>query len=185
MAEVLPQIWQRDPQKGLEGLQELRRLIRGALAEMRTLLVELRPSAILKTTLSELFTQLTEAVSNKEDLSFKVYIEKIPVLPAEVQTTFYRVAQEAINNVVKHSRATEAWVSLSVIPPLSAGFVEDWQGEVKLVVSDDGSGFMIGDYQAGHFGLIIMRERAEAIHATLELESQLGLGTKVTLIWHP
>ena len=183
VAEVLPQIWQRDPQQGQEGLLELRRLTRGALAEMRTLLIELRPSAIIKTPLSELLTQLTEAVTIRADLSFQLYIEKVPVLPAEVQTTFYRVAQEAINNVVKHTKANQVGISLSVSPPFTAVFTEDWKGEVKLVVSDDGSGFTPGNAQPGHYGLSIMQERAAAINATLDIEGQPGLGTNIALTW--
>jgi PAS domain S-box-containing protein len=183
VAEVLPQIWQRDPKQGQEGLLELRGLTRGALAEMRTLLLELRPSAILKTPLSELLTQLTEAIASRKELSFQLYIEKSPVLPAEVQTTFYRVAQEAIHNVVRHSHANQVGVSLSISPPFTSVFTEDWKGEVKLIVSDDGSGFTPGNVQPGHFGLSIMQERAVAINATLEIESQPGLGTNIALTW--
>ncbi len=52
-----------------------------------------------------------------------------------------------------------------------------------MVVSDDGSGFTPGNVQPGHYGLNIMKERAEAINATLEIESQPGLGTNIALTW--
>ena len=61
LAEVLPQIWRRDPELGLQKLEKLRQLTRGALAEMRTMLLELRPSALIDTPLSDLLAQLAEA----------------------------------------------------------------------------------------------------------------------------
>ncbi len=111
VAEVLPQIWQRDPEMALQSLEELRRLTRGALAEMRTMLLELRPSAVIKTPLGELLAQLTEAITSRSGLPFQLFIEQVPSLPEEVHTSFYRVAQEGLNNVVKHAQASLVTVS--------------------------------------------------------------------------
>ena len=86
-------------------MSSLRRLTRGALAEMRTFLLELRPSSLINTPLSDLLAQLAEAVSSRSGLSFQLFIEKIPILPESVQVNFYRIAQEALNNVVKHAKA--------------------------------------------------------------------------------
>ena len=112
VAEVLPQIWRRDPDRAMQSLEKLQRLTRGALAEMRTVLLELRPSAVTKTPLGEILAQLTEAVTSRSGLAFQLYIEKIPLLPEEVQLNFYRIAQEALNNVVKHAQARQVTVSL-------------------------------------------------------------------------
>ena len=68
LAEALPQIWQRDPDHAAESLDGLRRLTRGALAEMRTLLLELRPTALLKTSLPELISQMTEGATGRKRL---------------------------------------------------------------------------------------------------------------------
>jgi PAS domain-containing protein len=111
VAEVLPQMWQRNPEMAQISLEELRRLTRGALAEMRTMLLELRPSAVIKTPLGELLAQLTEAVTSRTGLPFQLFLEQIPSLPAEVHTSFYRVAQEGLNNVVKHAQASLVTVS--------------------------------------------------------------------------
>ena len=116
VAEVLPKIWRRDPEQALESLEELRRLTRGALAEMRTMLLELRPSALVNTPLSELLAQLTEAVTSRTGLPFQLFIEQIPSLPEDVHISFYRIAQEALNNVVKHAQASQVAVSLSAMP---------------------------------------------------------------------
>jgi signal transduction histidine kinase len=183
VAEVLPQIWRRDPQLAQQSLENLQHLTHGALAEMRTLLLELRPSAVIKTPLSELLAQLTEAITCRINLPFLLFIEHIPTLPEDVHIGFYRIAQESLNNVVRHAQASQVSVSMSATP-----FVPDptqaWNGEVKLMVRDDGHGFDTRDEVTQHLGLAIMGERATAIGAALSIESQPGNGTTVTLTWH-
>ena len=183
VAEVLPQIWRRDPEKTLQSLEELRRLTRGALAEMRTMLLELRPASVLKTPLPELLAQLAEAITGRIDLPFQLFLEQVPSLPEEVHISFYRIAQEALNNVVKHSQATHVTLGLSAAPFTSvlageAGY------EVKMVIADDGVGFSSEVKGHEHLGIGIMRERADNIAALLSIDSQLAHGTQVTLIWH-
>lgn len=182
LTDVLPQIWRRDPEQGFQTLDKLRRLTRGALAEMRTLLIELRPSALHNLPLSELLSQLTEAMTSRSGVPFKLSIEKIPMLPDDVQEAFYRIAQEALNNVVKHAQAISAMVSLSVIQLADAadGIPRD---QVKLVVQDDGVGYLTSIEKPGHLGIGIMRERAAAIQAALTIESRPGHGTLVSLVW--
>ena len=105
LADVLPQIWRRNPEQGLQKLDKLRQLTRGALAEMRTMLLELRPAAVVKRPLGDLLAQLAEAVTSRSGLPFQLMIEQIPPLPENVQINIYRIAQEALNNVVKHAQA--------------------------------------------------------------------------------
>ncbi len=119
VAEVLPKIWRRDQKLGLSGLEELRRLTRAALAEMRTMLLELRPSAVIKTPLADLLAQFTEAVTSRSSLAYKLFIEQIPSLPEEVHICFYRVAQESLNNVIKHAHASHLEVHLSASPVIT------------------------------------------------------------------
>jgi signal transduction histidine kinase/PAS domain-containing protein len=183
VAEVLPQIWQRDPALAQAGLAELRRLNRGALADMRTMLLELRPAALIKTPLSDLLAQLTEAITSRTGLPFQLFIEKTPSLPEGVHIAFYRVAQESLNNVVKHAQASHVAVSLSV-NSLTVEPNEPWRGEVKLMVRDDGRGFAAQEQESQHMGLVIMRERAAGIGAILTVESLDGSGTTVTLTWN-
>ncbi len=181
LADVLPQIWRRDPEQGFQRLEKLKRLTRGALAEMRTMLLELRPTAVVNTPLSDLLAQLTEAIASRSGLPFQLYIEQIPSLPENVQINFYRIAQEALNNVVKHAQARQVTVSLSATP-LPADSAVGGRHEVRLVIQDDGVGYSPGLEKSTHMGIAIMRERAAAIQARLTLESQPGHGTQVTLI---
>jgi len=182
LTDVLPQMWRRDPEQGFQTLDKLHRLTRGALAEMRTLLIELRPSAMHNNPLSELLSQLTEAITSRSGVPFQLSIEKIPLLPDEVQEAFYRIAQEALNNVVKHAQALRVTVSLNG-GQLAAGENGRHQYQVKLLVHDDGVGFSKGTGKLGHFGIGFMRERAAAINAVLTIESQPGHGTLVSLTW--
>ena len=109
IAEVLPALWKTDQAEGQQMLCELRGLTRGALAEMRTLLLELRPSALVEANLGDLLRQLAESVSGRAGIPVTVVVDGCPPsdLPDEVHIAFYRIAQEALNNVMKHPRAAE------------------------------------------------------------------------------
>ncbi len=183
VAEILPQVWQRDPAEAQQGLEELRLLTRGALAEMRTMLLELRPTALIETKLEDLLWQLTEAITGRAQLVVTFNIEPIPTLPPQVHVTFYRVAQEALHNVVKYAEASHVVISVHPSPPVLPQEADNWWGQLVLQVRDDGLGFDPNDTEPGQLGLGIMRERAEAIGAMLTIASQPGRGTQVTLAW--
>jgi signal transduction histidine kinase len=176
-------VWQRDPEEAQKGLEELRDLTRGALAEMRTLLLELRPTALVETKLDDLLLRLTQAVTSRAQLPITVNLEPSPTLPPDVQVTFYRVAQEALNNAVKHAEASQLTLSLQASPPVSRQQPDGWQGRVVLRVSDNGQGFETEQTHLHHLGLGIMRERARAVGANLTIQSQPDQGTEVILAW--
>ncbi|HSR34401.1 MAG TPA: sensor histidine kinase, partial [Anaerolineae bacterium] len=181
IAEVLPRIWERDPEEGRRRLQELRELTRGALAEMRTLLLELRPSALVEARLSDLLHQLAESITGRARVSVALEVEGECDLEAEVKIALYRIAQEALNNVAKHAGATQAMICLRCLPLLAGG---KQSGTVlELAICDDGIGFDPGSIAPNSMGLGIMRERAQAIDAALTLESQPGAGTQIEVLW--
>jgi signal transduction histidine kinase len=181
IAEVLPRLWERNPAEGRRRVGELRELTRGALAEMRTLLLELRPSAMTEASLAELLRQLAEAATGRARIPVTVTVDIEPELPPDVQFAFYRIAQEALNNVAKHSGAHSANVALSPVARLGDG--REKEGQVELSVRDDGCGFDPAGISPDNLGLSIMRERAEAIGATLRIESKAGEGTRVSIVW--
>jgi signal transduction histidine kinase len=175
IAEVLPRLWDRDQTQVRPRLEELRRLCRGALAEMRTLLVELRPAALADMQLGDLLRQLAEATTSRGSVLVEVELDgEPPRLPPELNVGLYRLAQEALNNVSRHADARHAWVRLRS--------QADW---LDLQVRDDGCGFNPDPalIPPGHFGMRIMRERADALDLTLEVESQVGIGTTVRIAW--
>jgi len=175
IAEVLPELWDLDPEEGRQRLAELRRLTRGALAEMRTLLVELRPGALTELPMGDLLRQLAEATTGRTRLEVTARVAgQARPLPPGVQVALYRIAQEALNNVVKHAQARHATVTLSY----------DASGDLRLRVEDDGRGFDPSAIPAGHLGVGIMRERAEGIGARLGLSSRPDGGTAIEVHWH-
>jgi len=117
ISEVLPRIWERDPEEGRRRLDELRELTRGALAEMRTLLLELRPSALVDAALNDLLRQLAESITGRARVPVAVELEGKCTLSPEVKIALYRIAQEALNNVAKHAGASQATVHLRCTPP--------------------------------------------------------------------
>jgi signal transduction histidine kinase/PAS domain-containing protein len=181
IAEVLPRLWEQDPEEGRRRLQELRELTRGALAEMRTLLLELRPSALVEARLSDLLRQLAESITGRARVPVALEVEGECDLEAEVKVALYRIAQEALNNVAKHARATRATVSLRCFPWPAEG--EGSGARVELAIRDDGIGFDPGSIAPNSLGLGIMRERAEAVGAALTVESQPGAGTQIEVVW--
>jgi signal transduction histidine kinase len=173
IAEALPAIWERDQAEARRGLEELRQLTQGTLAEMRTLLLELRPSALTEQKLDVLVPQLTEAMTGRTRMPITTQVTGDCTLPVETSIALYRISQEALHNVIKHARASRAGVELHC----GAGYA-------RLCISDDGRGFDPAAAQPGQLGLDIMRERAQAIGAELRIESQPGQGTHVLVEWH-
>jgi PAS domain S-box-containing protein len=172
IAEVLPDLWEMDVDEATKSTEELRQLTRGALAEMRTLLLELRPATLTQTRLSDLIKQLCEAFIGRSRLPIKLSIEGDCQLPPEVQVAVYRIAQESLNNVFKYARATQVDVNLYVS-----------ETTVHFETCDNGNGFDMTVVKPTSLGMRIMRERAEAIGADFSITSAPGSGTCVELIW--
>ena len=172
LAETLPLIWEQDPLKGKEYMNSLSRLTRAALAEMRSLLVELRPQALLKADLGDLIRQLALGFAGHTRAEVNVEISGKAILAADVQTTFFRIAQETLHNIIKHAHASRVSIQFDLDPQHA------W-----LRVEDNGRGFDPDQLNAQRFGLRIMQERAALGGTQLELDSQPGSGTRVSLKW--
>jgi len=139
---------------------------------MRALLAELRPSALTDTDLGDLLHLLGNALSGRINIPVEVTVAKEVILPAEAQVAFYRVCQEALNNIAKHAKASQVKIDLK-----QDGAV------IELRIHDDGEGFDPEQTFSGHYGLSMMRERTEAAGALLTVTSQPGHGTELTILW--
>ena len=173
IADVLPKLWDRNSEVGKQKLDELRLLTRGALSEMRTLLLELRPAALIDMDLVDLLRHLTNAFTGRTRVSAELNIGGHVDPPPDVKEVFYRVAQEALNNITKHAGASQVSVHL-----------QSDAEQLQLQIQDDGCGFdPQGTSSSESLGLEIMHERVDTIGAHLEIHSEPGIGTRIKLIW--
>lgn len=155
-------------------LDELYLLIRGALAEMRTLLLELKPTKLLETDMTDLLRQSAEALWSRKQIELDIDIEEQQEeLPLRVKVAFYRIAREALHNIVKHSQAETV-----------ALYYRGTSDNAILKISDNGIGFVADDkkLQQG-LGLSNMKNRAKHIGANLKLETAQASGTTIHLLW--
>jgi signal transduction histidine kinase/CheY-like chemotaxis protein len=160
------------PERARGLFQEVYHQLATALAEMRILLLELRPAALMQVGLKQLFEQYLRATLANQTIEVHFEIDDIPLLPGDVQIALYRIVQEAVNNVIKHAGASHVTVRASPIDSV-----------LMLSVEDDGRGFSPDDARPTSLGLNIMRERAEQIGAVLRVESAPGRGTQVIVTW--
>lgn len=140
------------------------------LQETRLLIFELRPSILDDVGLAAALQARLDAVERRSGLHCQVHLDDVEALPPQVEMALYRIAQEALNNVLKHARADTVELALS----------HDGQS-VHLQIADDGQGFEPQTARQGGYGLQGMEERAEQVGASLTLQSVPGAGTRVTV----
>jgi signal transduction histidine kinase len=150
---------------------QLRELIVETLQDVRRLAVQLRPKALddfgLVAALEALVETFSEATGIGVDLEAQLGDER---LPTEVETTLYRIVQEALTNIVKHAQASKVSVLLVRRP-----------GSVTAVIEDDGDGFRVDDVRDDAAGLIGMRERLALHDGRLTVESSPESGTTLAI----
>ncbi|MFN8475705.1 MAG: GAF domain-containing sensor histidine kinase [Anaerolineae bacterium] len=158
-----------DSGRALEHLRQVRITSQEALREMRLLIFELRPLDLQEQGLVAALKARLAAVESRVGLAVELQVDGERRLPVEIEDVLYRVAHEALNNVLKHAHAQHATVRLQL-----------GEARVRLEVADDGIGFdPIAAQAAGGLGLGGMSERVEHCGGTLEVESAPGQGTRV------
>jgi PAS domain S-box-containing protein len=173
-AEALPRVWETHPDEAQEALNNLHRLARGALGEMRSLLLELQPAMLLEKDLEELLRQLADAKMSRTQTTVETRVSGERAVPDEMRISLYRIAQEALNNVAKHAAASHAIIELELEPE-----------QVVLYIEDDGRGFDSEAVPRLGFGVRNMANRAKDVGAEFHLESRPGQGTQIEVVWKP
>ena len=152
-------------------LRELRDTAQEALREMRLLIFELRPLALEKSGLAAALQARLDAVETRGGIKAELHVEGEEKLSLNLQQELYHIAQEALNNIIKHAHAHRVQVNLK--------FSKDC---IRLEICDDGVGFDPGKLHRGGLGLSGMKERAQKIGAQLGIESQVGKGTTIHVV---
>ncbi len=172
IAEVIPKLWKKNPGDAIKKLEEVRRLNKTALEEMRILLFELKSLSSENENLGDLLKKLTKSLNIRAGISLEVQIDEKYQHSPKVELGFYRIAREALNNISKHSDATVA----SLLLKSSSKYL-------KLVISDNGNGFNIKKITPENLGLTIMGERAKLMGASLDISSNPGQGTIISVTY--
>jgi PAS domain S-box-containing protein len=159
---------ERDPEHVAEPLDYVLSLAEAGLAEMRALIFELRPESLETEGLVSALTKQAAALQARHGMVVSTELCDEPDLPLRVKQELYRITQEAMHNTVKHARAGHIDLRL-----------EQTSDGVMLEVRDDGVGFDTTASYPGHLGLHSMRERVANLGGTFEIESTLGVGTRV------
>ncbi len=172
IAEVIPKLWKKNPKIAIKKLEEVRLLNNTALAEMRVLLFELKSLSFKNEKLGNSLKGLVKSISIRSGIQISVKIDEKYKHSPKVELGFYRIAQEALNNVAKHSNATNASL-----------LFESYSGYLKLLISDNGDGFDSKKINPWNLGLTIMKERAKLMRASIDISAKPGRGTEISIIY--
>jgi signal transduction histidine kinase len=152
-----------------QDLGKLESTVQDGIARLRHLLFQLRPPALDREGLVPALHQYMEQWGDADGLTYEIQASIAAEPPTEIRAVLFRIAQEALNNVRKHARATHVVVDL-----------KDRDGGILLRVSDNGVGFRSEEQTTttiGHLGLVSMRERAELAGGWWHIQSAPGAGT--------
>jgi PAS domain S-box-containing protein len=167
-AKTATTLLEQNPERAADPLEYILSLAQAGLAEMRALIFELRPESLEKEGLVAALEKRAAALRTRHELRVEAILCEEPEASLEVKEALYRIAQEALHNIIKHAGAKKVEITM-----------ECDSGSISLEISDDGGGFEATDDFPGHLGLRSMRERAERLGGTLKVEAAPGKGTRI------
>ena len=158
-----------DSQEVRETIHQALNLARQNLEEARRSVQDLRAASLEGRNLSEALVELVAEFQSSSDTEFSYNATggSRPI-PSRLESGIYRIAQEALNNVERHSDASWSSVTLTTTP-----------SQINLTIEDDGKGFEVDSIPESRFGLQGMQERTRLLGGTLEIQSELGAGTRL------
>ncbi len=171
--EAVSSLWNVDAQAARQMLARADETTRTGLTEARRSLQALRAAPLEEFGLALALREMAESAAQRADLKLVIDVPELAVnLPPHIEQGVYRIAQEALENVVRHARAAHVTVKLL--------YTSD---EIKLIVADDGIGFALDRLNglSNHFGIEGMRERAAMLEGDLQIASELHKGTHICL----
>ncbi|GCE28486.1 hypothetical protein KDA_39700 [Dictyobacter alpinus] len=159
-----------DPAQARSSLDYVIGLTEAGLAEMRALIFELRPESLATEGLVAALSKQVAVLRSRHRLQVDFCAEAEPELSLENKQNLYRIAQEALHNIVKHARASQVTLTL-----------EQHTGALHLQIRDDGHGFNPEQPFPGHLGVLSMRERVKKMAGTLHIDSHPRQGTTIDI----
>lgn len=156
------------PERAAQQIELVEEMAAAAQAEMRALLLHLRPATLQDKSLREAVCELLEELNQKQALAISWEIEEVLDLPTGIEDHLFRILQEALSNTLRHARAKTIFVKLFTL-----------QGQVRLRIVDDGIGFDPEDEKLTSYGLVSMRERVNEVGGALDIYSAPGKGTQI------
>lgn len=177
-ARTAKQIVANESPRATDAVDYVLALAEGGLAEMRALILELRPESLSTEGLVVVLNKQLLALCARHKLTLEIKLpENEPQMRIEHKEALYRISMEAMQNVIKHAGATQVNVEMAVTTQ-----VEGARGSVEITLRDNGRGFDLSQSFPGHMGLSNMRERAESAGGRLYIESAKDAGTSVRVV---
>ncbi|MFN8464949.1 MAG: PAS domain S-box protein [Caldilineaceae bacterium] len=170
IADSLPRLIEREPAQAASSLQDLRLLLRGAVADLRSVLVELQPALISRADFGDLLSTLAAGYTGRTSTTVAVKVGAKVSFSPRTQETLYRICREAISNIAKHADATQVWVELM-----------RRRSGVQIYIRDNGRGMDLDHIPSGHFGLMMMEQQAVDVGAEFLVVSKVGHGTEISI----
>ncbi len=171
--EICERLIDRDLNEAKKELNELKEIVRSSLQELRKIIFNLRPSSLDNLGLQAVTKRYCEEFQEETGIrtEFRFFGDKTR-LDSEIEVTIFRLIQEALTNVKKHSKAKNCIVKL-----------EFGDGKANLVIADDGVGFEVcakdSNDSEQHFGIMTIKERVALVDGSFNIESERGQGTKL------
>ena len=170
--EIMEKLLKRGSVSIEQELSDIKRHLRAILKEIRSIMYDLRPASLDELGLVLTIKRMSSDISHSKDINIDVQsISYNEINSSQIKLTIYRIIQEALNNIIKHSQAKNVSIKLDIKKNLISG-----------VISDDGTGFDVNGALANKavsFGLSSMRERAEIMNGKINIKSQPGKGTRI------
>lgn len=165
---AMKRLVEKNPQRAAQQIELVEEMAAAAQAEMRALLLHLRPATLQNKSLKEAILDLLDELRRKNTLDITSEIEDVEGLPSGIEDHLFRILQESLSNTLRHAKASQIAVKLFTL-----------QGQVRMRVTDDGVGFEADGEKATSYGLGSMRERVTEVGGSLEIYSAKGKGTQI------
>ncbi|QRG68491.1 HAMP domain-containing sensor histidine kinase [Brevibacillus choshinensis] len=165
---AMKRLIEKNPQRAAQQIELVEEMAAAAQAEMRALLLHLRPATLQNKSLKEAILELLDELTRKNTMEITWEIEAVEGLPSGIEDHLFRILQESLSNTLRHARATQIAVKLFTL-----------QDQVRLRVTDDGVGFDPDGEKLTSYGLRSMQERVTEVGGSMEIYSAKGKGTQI------